>query len=196
MSHRIYTTSGFVIESRPYGEAGKMLSLFTRELGMVNASAAGIRLGQSKLRYHTQDFSLSEFSLVRGRDLWCLVGAERIVLNYHHDPFFIRILAVLRRLIHGEEKNEALFEAVMAAYDFFNTRRIEKTEDVALVTLAEPVIMLRILHHLGYIRKKPELEIFLTDNSFAVELLKKMSVPTIKPLAIREINKALEESHL
>jgi DNA repair protein RecO len=206
MPHRIYTTSGFVIESRPYGEAGKMLSIFTRELGMVNAAAAGIRLGQSKLRYHVQDFSLAEFSLVRGRDIWRLVGAEKAekiaqkntadMPNYHHDPLFIRTLAVLRRLIHGEEKNEALFEAVIAAYDFLNTYRTEKAAEVTRVTLAEPVIMLRILHHLGYIRKKPELEVFLADNSFAAKLLEKMSISAVKSLAIREINKALEESHL
>src|ERR1700733_8051707 len=78
MSHRIYTTSGFVVESRPYGEAGKILSIFTRDLGMVNAAAQGIRLVRSKLRYHAQDFSLAKFSLVRGRDLWRVVGAENV----------------------------------------------------------------------------------------------------------------------
>jgi len=206
MSHRIYTTLGFVVQSLPYGEAGKMLSLFTRELGMVNVAAAGIRLGQSKLRYHVQDFSLSEFSLVRGRDLWRLVGAEKSDMSTcHRDPLLIRTLAVLRRLIHGEEKNEALFEAVMAAYDFLEIRRTEKNEkaeeakkaeEAVFVTHAEPVIMLRILRYLGYIRKKPELEVFLADNSFATELLEKMSVPTVKSLAVREINRALEESHL
>jgi recombinational DNA repair protein (RecF pathway) len=215
MSHRIYTTLGFIVESRPYGEAGKILSIFTRELGMVNVAAQGIRLSPSKLRYHSQDGSLAEFSLVRGRDLWRLVGAEKNVpkdqpallnistFSNSHDPLFIRTLAVLRRLIHGEEKNETLFEAVLAVHAFLgknnkdkNNKDKNKDEKAILISLAEPVIILRILHHLGYVRTKPEFEIFLADNSFSVEILEKMSVPGIKSSVIKEINKALEESHL
>jgi DNA repair protein RecO (recombination protein O) len=202
MPHRIYTTAGFVIESRPYGEAGKMLSIFTRELGMVNAAASGIRLGQSKLRYHVQDFSLAEFSLVRGRDIWRLVGAEKKSeeklkekSGRNPNPLFIRTLTTLRRLIHGEEKNEDLFETVIAIYNFLNEGEADES---VRISSAEPIIMLRILNHLGYISipAQPKLAPFLADNSFAPELIEKMSILDIKSLAIKEINKALQESHL
>lgn len=200
MPHRIYTTAGFVIESRPYGEAGKMMSLFTRELGMVNAAAQGVRLSQSKLRYHVQDFSLAEFSLVRGRDLWRLVGAEKS-MDTSSDPLFVRILTVLRRLVHGEEKNEALFESVSSAHNFLEKEKNGKenqTISTSAILAAEPIIMLRILHHLGYISvpAQPALAPFLADDSFTPELLEKMSVPEIKSLAVKEINKALIESQL
>jgi hypothetical protein len=208
MPHRIYTTAGFIIESRPYGEAGRMLTIFTRELGMVNAAAQGIRLGQSKLRYHAQNFSLAEFSLVRGRDLWRLVGAEKNDTLSNSDPLFIRILTILRRLINGEEKNEALFEAVLALHDFLDDNFIKEEDkanpvDISTMTLmtfpaAEPIIMLRILYHLGYISisAQPELAPFLADNSFAPELLSKMSAFSTKSMAVKEINKALQESQL
>ena len=59
--HPIHTTLGFVINSRPYGEAGKLLSIFTRDFGLVLANAQGIRLEKSKLRPFIQDYSFGYF---------------------------------------------------------------------------------------------------------------------------------------
>jgi chromosome segregation protein len=73
--HPIHTTPGFIIDSRPYGEAGKLLSIFTRDFGLVTTSASGIRFEKSKLRYHSQDYSFGSFSLVRGKELWRLTSA-------------------------------------------------------------------------------------------------------------------------
>ncbi|MEK7646238.1 MAG: recombination protein O N-terminal domain-containing protein [Patescibacteria group bacterium] len=78
--YSIHTTPGFVIGSRPYGEAGKMLSIFTRDLGLVSVAAQGIRLEKSKLRYHTSDYSLGIFSLVRGKEVWRLTSAQQSVI--------------------------------------------------------------------------------------------------------------------
>ncbi|MDE2040764.1 MAG: recombination protein O N-terminal domain-containing protein [Patescibacteria group bacterium] len=74
--HHIHTTPGFVIDSHPYGEAGKMLSIFTRDFGLVLATAQGIRLEKSKLRYHTQEYAFGVFSFVRGKEFWRLTHAE------------------------------------------------------------------------------------------------------------------------
>jgi recombinational DNA repair protein (RecF pathway) len=52
--HHIYTNPAFIVHSSPYGEAGKFLLLFTKDFGMIGAVAQGIRLTQSKLRYHIQ----------------------------------------------------------------------------------------------------------------------------------------------
>jgi len=61
---------------------------------------------------------------------------------------------------------------------------------------AEPIIMLRILHHLGYVRHAADLATFLADNSFTPELFAAMAAPGMKAKAIKEINTALQESHL
>ncbi len=76
--YAIHTTPGFIIESRPRGEAGKLLSIFTRDLGLVLASAQGIRLEKSKLRYHSQEYSFGEFSFVRGKEFWRLTNANEL----------------------------------------------------------------------------------------------------------------------
>ena len=191
MSHHIYTTPGFVVESFAHGEAGKFIYIFTRDLGMVAGAAQGIRLSQSKLRYHAQDFSFATFSLVRGKEIWRIVGAEKIS-EKKVSPLFVRVLKILKRLVPGEEKNEALFEAVLAAHTFLHN------SDPALVaadeTAAEYIIMLRILHQLGYVRVIATLEPFLHDNFFSPELLAAMT--SVKSAAVKEINTALKESQL
>ena len=165
MSHHIYTTPGFVVDSYPNGESGKFIYIFTRDLGMVAGVATGIRLSQSKLRYHAQDFSLSNFSLVRGKEVWRIVGAESIAADTPPtlSPLFVRVLKILRRLIPGEEKNEILFETILSAY-------YHLASDQSHHQNVEYIIMLRILHQLGYIRKVATLEVFLTDHSFTPEL--------------------------
>jgi len=79
--HQIHTTAGFIIFSRPYGEADKLISIFTRDFGLVTATARGIRLEKSKLRYHAQDYSLGVFSLVRGKEFWRLTSAAGGVIS-------------------------------------------------------------------------------------------------------------------
>jgi len=74
--YSIQTTPGFIIDSRTYGEAGKMLFIFTRDLGLVMAVAQGIRFERSKLRPFTQDYSFGEFSFVRGKEMWRLTSAQ------------------------------------------------------------------------------------------------------------------------
>ena len=79
MSYTIITTPGFIIGSRPRGEAGKLLSIFTRDLGLVLASAQGIRLEKSKLRYAARDYSFGEYSFVKGKEFWRLTDARDFV---------------------------------------------------------------------------------------------------------------------
>jgi DNA repair protein RecO (recombination protein O) len=111
--HTIHTTEGFIIDSRPYGEADKLLSIFTRDFGLVMATAQGIRLEKSKLRYYCQDYSFGTFSLVRGKEFWRLTsaqGSDAPQPAAPAEPLFARIAQLLRRLIHGEEPVPGLYE--------------------------------------------------------------------------------------
>ncbi len=75
--HHIYNTEGFVIGGTNVGEANKLLKIFTKDFGMITGSAQGIRHLKSKLRYSLQDFSYSSVSLVKGKEMWRVVNAER-----------------------------------------------------------------------------------------------------------------------
>src|SRR5690349_10081885 len=74
--YSIITTEGFIIDSRPSGEAGKLLYIFTKDHGLVMATAQGIRLEKSKLRYFIQDYSFGVYSFVKGKEYWRLTNAQ------------------------------------------------------------------------------------------------------------------------
>jgi DNA repair protein RecO len=183
--HHIYTTKAFVIHSSPYGEAGKFFLLFTEDFGMIGVAAQGIRLSKSKLRYHVQDNSFSNVSIVRGKEVWRLTGAHEIEY-IENKTLHLKILKLLKRLLHGEEKNERLFEIIEELY---KTEIDEKDSDTV-----ECLTVLRILNTLGYIKNTDEINIFLEDISLTEEVISRFKLIQSKMVAI--INQALKESQL
>ena len=86
-----------------------MLSIFTRDLGLVTAVAQGIRFEKSKLRAFIQDYSFGFFSLVKGKEFWRLTGGQEIVNIESQDvivergvaELIARLALLLRRLLQG-----------------------------------------------------------------------------------------------
>jgi hypothetical protein len=98
----------------------------------------------------------------------------------------IKILKLLKRLLHGEEKNEKLFEIVEELYK----NKIKKDEE----DLVECLIVLRVLNTLGYIKNTEELSIFLENKYITAELIE--LIKQKKMAIIDVINSALKESQL
>jgi DNA repair protein RecO len=192
MSHTIYTNPGFILKSANFGEANKYFFIFTRDFGLIKAAAQGVRHLKSKLRYGLVDFSLAQVSVVRGKEIWRLTGAEKKKSFLNPDKLLLwtRLSSLLLRLLHGEEKNDLLFQGVSEGMIF-----LEKS-DLTSENLAsfECIMALRILSALGYIGKLGDFDQFIASPYFTSELLAKMS--TLKTRAILEINKSLKETHL
>lgn len=211
--YAIHTTPGFIIESRPRGEAGKLLSIFTRDLGLVLASAQGIRLEKSKLRYHAQEFSLGEFSFVRGKEFWRLTGAGGVQeVGSRNQEFGIRnkelgraqeiiprIALLLKRLLRGEEAHPELFEHIRGAVCFLQNEdgvtgsAQARLTDEQLRTL-ESLIVFRIVHMLGYVGADKGLDVQIIEEPLSIELISKAMVHRMA--MNMHINKALRESQL
>lgn len=183
--HHIYTTKAFVIHSSPYGEAGRFLLLFTKDFGMIGATAQGIRLVQSKLRYHIQDYSFTNISVVRGKEVWRLTGAHEIGGVTRPSILNIKIFKLLKRLLHGEEKNEKLFNIIESLYE--NEIKKENYE------IIECLIILRVLNSLGYISTREFIK-FLDGNTINEEMIEGVKKEKIQ--IVKVINKALNESQL
>jgi len=213
--HTIQTTTGFIVSSRPYGEAGKILSIFTREFGLVQAVAQGIRLERSKLRYHTQDYSFGIYSLVKGREYWKLTGsqefkemsfgqnnkpdreakAENSGSNSEAEEFIARLALLLRRLLHGEEAHPELFDCVQECVKFIESEKeggIRLDSEVMLTV--ESLTVARMLFLLGYIGDVAELNGHLQSIEITAELLRNLSGK--RTVLNQHINKALKESML
>lgn len=65
----VYHADALVIRSREYGEADRILTLFSREIGKIQAIAKGVRKPKSRQRAGAQLFTYGDFLLYRGKTL-------------------------------------------------------------------------------------------------------------------------------
>ena len=193
--HNIYTTKAIIIKSISIGEANKLYLLLTKDLGFIKATAQGVRLAKSKLKSSLQDFYCVNISLVRGKEIWRITSAQntrqvRLVGNL--DKIFVikNIFSLLLRLIHGEEKNEKLFECIEEFYKFIfdNSLTLDSLKDL------ETLIVLRILYNLGYFKKTENFMDCLNSSEVSVSILENFK--SKRKQAILEINLSLKETHL
>ncbi len=192
--HHIYHTEGIILGSRNFGESGRYYFILTKDLGMLRASASGVRKMSSKLRFILQDSAYVRVDLVRGRDFWRITSGsktnslENLPKNKGAHMVFVNISRLLRRLLSGEESNETLFTDLLLGLSVLE--KYSTKEDLANI---EAVLVLRILHNLGYIGGSEELKT-LTKSPFESDLVYEAAKSRVQIL--REINKALKETHL
>jgi DNA repair protein RecO (recombination protein O) len=73
-----YKATGINLKSMPLGEADKILTILTREYGLIRAVASGSRKPRSKLGGRSELFVVNELLLSKGRSLDRLSQAESI----------------------------------------------------------------------------------------------------------------------
>lgn len=142
--HQIYHTDAFVIKSLPQSEAGKFVTLLTKDFGLVRATAQGLRYEKSKLRFAIQDYSKASVSLVRGKNgFWRLTNAVAEKNLYYslnnkteipgqarddiggvdEELFKVvaRVFRLLERLLPGEEVDSELFEIIDSGVNYLES---------------------------------------------------------------------------
>jgi len=140
VSYHIYTTPGIILRHWPLREADRVYVILTRDLGLIRASASGVRKEQSKLRGFLEPYSLSLVSLVKGKEYWRITNA----LHQSQVPLeFAAPLALLEKLVAGESVHRELFESVERAIESHDTK-----DD-----MFEPRLVSEILFHLGYLEE-------------------------------------------
>ncbi|MFM2357635.1 MAG: hypothetical protein RJA61_372 [Candidatus Parcubacteria bacterium] len=195
--HHKYHTDGLVLGSLPSQEANKFVFILTRDFGLVGAHAQGLRAGKSKLKYSLQDFSLSHLSFVHGKSGWKIVGAHSETSFFSeckNNPSKLyvcaHIVSFLRKLVRGEEKDEKLFNIVESGMNFLGSQNLSYEE----IGTFECLLMLRILHQLGYIGVHEEFGDSIVSNVWNTKHIEVIQKNRKKSVEI--INKALKESHL
>ena len=173
-----------------------MLSIFTRDLGLVLATAQGIRLEKSKLRYHSQEYSFGEFSFVRGKEFWRLTNADSVRpdLDISRSSLTGRVAFLLCRLLHGEEAHVELFGHIERSFLFLEDSTDSNKLSAEQMQTLESIIVFRILHLLGYIGTDKKLDARIIGEPLSTSLIDEAMKQRTN--MNRHINKALKESHL
>ncbi len=177
------------------GDDSKRLRIFTQDFGLVGIKAQGARKSLSKLRLGVQDFSYGTFSIIKGKTGWKLVSSN-IENNFYEDLKFsknrlsiaINILNFVNKNIGVEEENSALFEMVSG---FLRSLRILDEKNISL---AECLIMLRIIHNLGFLINDPELSLYLPTSQ--ISELELEAIAPKKKRIIELINHSMKSADL
>ena len=191
--HHIYHTEGIILGNKNYGEAGRYYPIFTRDLGMIYASAQGVRKMSSKLRFILQDFAYVKVDLVQGKDFWRITSAsktnklEQLSKNSGTFEVVSNIAKLLKRLLAGVEPNQALFSDLINGFSVLEKSGKEELQNI------EIILVLRILNNLGYIGDNAVLQ-NLIKSPFEENLI--FEVSKSKSQVLNQINKALKETHL
>lgn len=196
MAEHLYTTRALILGSTAVGEANRLADLFTESHGRLRAMARSVRNEKSKLRYHLEPLRFSTVSLVRGRDLWRIVGtlADEEALGRPRSRAALGVLGsavkLLRRLLQGEEAAPGLFLTLSLGFAFLAEEDLSSEE----MKNMECVLILRILYQLGYLGKEEPVVSYVGETPLSRELLS--SVSPIRRAAIAKINKSLNASSL
>lgn len=197
MTHHIYRTLAIVITTTPVAEANRHYYLLTRDLGVIGATAQGVRLSKSKLKFGLQPLSLAQISLVKGKQGWKIVNAlpeksyyQQFKNAYDAQGVVARVLALVRRLVQGEEVNERLYATVIDHFQFLEQQKDLTAEDILLI---EYSLVLSILHLLGYMPDS-ELAKSIVNESISRNLIDSMRANRKSILA--QINQSLKETQL
>ncbi len=131
---RSFRASAVVLRHADWGEADRLLTLYTREQGLMRAVAKGARKITSRKAGHLQPFTHVTLQLAKGRDLLIVTQAETVnaFLPLHDDlgktGHAAYVVELLYRFSREEEGgNPALFKLLVDTLD-----RIEKEDSAWL----------------------------------------------------------------
>jgi DNA repair protein RecO len=142
VSYHIYTTKGIVLSERPLREADRTYQILAQDLGLVRATALGVRKEGSKLRGSLEPVMLASVSFVKGKEYWRITSAESIH-KIEAIPEILRPLALLERLVQGEAHHPELYDAIES----------ELLSEGDRDEMWEMRFVAKMLFHLGYLKE-------------------------------------------
>jgi DNA repair protein RecO (recombination protein O) len=122
-------TEAFVLRSFAFGEADRVLHVYTAALGRIGVVAKGVRRTKSRFGGRLEPFSHVELSVHRGRgELGTVTGASLVHSHdaVRRDPYRLQVglvgLEAMLRLFTEEERNDRAFLALTRFLDALDER--------------------------------------------------------------------------
>lgn len=172
MRPHVYKTEAIVLDRKDFGEADRLLTLYTPGLGKVRAIAKGARRTTSRLSGHIELFTHTSLFLAAGRNLDIVTQSQlihsherlredlwRAALGFHllelvnhfseerleSPPVWHALLEALRRLDEAQPRTEPIVQAGIAA-----ETRAQYGERAVNPELVVRCFEAQLLDHTGY----------------------------------------------
>jgi DNA repair protein RecO (recombination protein O) len=116
---RNYQTEAIIIKKTKLGEADRILTLYTPDMGKIQAVARGVRRPKSKMAGHLELLTHSQLSLARGRNLDTVTGAQTInsFLPLKNDlilsSYGLYIIELVNQFTPDQSEDETLFKLLL-----------------------------------------------------------------------------------
>lgn len=149
---KAYKTEGIIIKRQNFGEADRLLTIYSKDFGKIKAIGKGVRRPLSKLSGHLELFYESDFVIAKGKNLDIINGAQTLnrFENIKTDELTLSAAYALGELIYfsleDHEKNEKIYDLLVKTLKKINIDNVPE-----IVFLFE----LKLFQLLGY---QPEVE--------------------------------------
>jgi DNA repair protein RecO (recombination protein O) len=116
---RSFRLEAVVLRHNDWGEADRLLGLFTLEMGKLRALAKGVRKLRSRKAGHLEPFTRVNLLLARGRDLPLITQVETLdaYLPLHEElagaTYASYVVELLDRFTYEEGENRALYRLLI-----------------------------------------------------------------------------------
>jgi len=152
---RLLKVEAVVLRHQDWGEADRLLWLYTREHGRLRAVAKGVRRMRSRKAGHLEPFTRVSLVLARGREWWIVTQAETLQAHaalradLEGIGYASYVVELLERMTAEEGGNPALYQLLVQTL-----QRLDEAEDAAFL-----VLRYYEMHLLGLAGFRPELNL-------------------------------------
>ena len=142
-----------MLSSRPLGEADRIVCLFSRELGRLDAVVKGVRRTKSRWGGRLEPFGVVDVVLFRGRTLYTITSAQLVVAFWHlrEDREAMAAAALACEAVAGlfgeEERHDRVFNLLARALTEIE-RGFDGPARSAPLLLG---VLMKLLHEAGYL---------------------------------------------
>ncbi|GAB4476064.1 MAG: DNA repair protein RecO [Anaerolineales bacterium] len=123
---RTFRVEAIILHHQDWGEADRLITLFSRERGKLRAIAKGVRKPQSRKAGHLEPFNRVSMLLAHGRDLPLITQAETITSYTALQADLLRmgygayLLELIDRFTVEEEANPSLYQQLVETLEHLN----------------------------------------------------------------------------
>lgn len=132
-----YKTKAFILHQEDSGEADRILSLYTKDYGLIEVVAKGERKLTSKLRAFLQPFSLCDIEFVQGKNAKTVINSQVVEDFYSVKKDLQKLVCatnisnIILKTITDSQKDENIWSLILITFSLLD--KITNETDIKIL---------------------------------------------------------------